>query len=89
MVDSANQSVAQLKAELADTSADADEARGAAEAAERRLLKVRAAGMEERKGMEQRKTERDSIRRWRCQRLPCSARAWHVLLFCWLLNSKS
>jgi hypothetical protein len=44
MVDSAHQSVAQLKAELADAAADAEDARAAADTAERRLAQVRRGG---------------------------------------------
>lgn len=43
MVDSAHESVAALKAEVAELAADLDEARSAADAAERRLEKVPAA----------------------------------------------
>lgn len=41
MVDSAHQSIAQLKAELSELQAEADDARAAADSAERRLIKVR------------------------------------------------
>jgi hypothetical protein len=40
MVDSAHQSMARLKAELAEVTGDAEDARAAADQAERRLMKV-------------------------------------------------
>jgi chromosome segregation ATPase len=47
MVDSAHDSVAQLKAQLSEAAADADDARAAAEATERQLLKLQEASSDE------------------------------------------